>query len=147
MSTVRDLLDAKGDDVLLVAPNTTIGRLAQRMREERVGAFVVSRDGHRLDGLITEREIVLGMARHGAEVVHLRVGALMQHSVVTCAPGGSIRSAMVAMTRARVRHLPVVDAGRLCGIVSIGDVIKSFVDDADLEARVLRDAYLARSST
>lgn len=147
MSTVRDLLDAKGDGVLLVTPNTTIGRIAQRMREERVGAFVVSRDGHRLDGLITEREIVFGMARHGAEVVHLRVSALMQHSVVTCAPGDSIRSAMVAMTRARVRHLPVVGAGRLRGIVSIGDVIKSFVDDADLEARVLRDAYLARSST
>ena len=147
MSTVRDLLDAKGDDVLQVTPATTIAQIAQRMREDRVGAFVVSRDGHRVDGVITEREIVLGVARHGAEVVHLRASELMRHTVVTCAPGDSIRSAMTAMTRARVRHLPVVDAGRLVGIVSIGDVIKSFVDDADLEARVLRDAYLARSST
>ena len=146
MSTVRDLLDAKGDDVLRVPPDMTIGRIAQRMREERVGAFVVSGDGQRLDGLITEREIVLGMARSGEAVVQLRARDLMQHSVVTCAPGDSIRSAMAAMTRARVRHLPVVDGGRLRGIVSIGDVIKSFVDDADLEARVLRDAYLARSS-
>jgi CBS domain-containing protein len=146
MSTVRDLLDAKGDDVLLVAPDMTIERVAQRMREERVGAFVVSRDGLRVDGLITERDIVLGVARHGGEVVHLRVRDLMQHSVATWAPGDSIRSAMAAMTRTRVRHLPVVDAGRLRGIVSIGDVIKSFVDDAELEARVLRDAYLARSS-
>ena len=146
MSTVRDLLDAKGDDVLRVPPDMTIGRIAQRMREERVGAFVVSGDGQRLDGLITEREIVLGMARSGEAVVQLRARDLMQHSVVTCAPGDSIRSAMAAMTRARVRHLPVVDGGRLRCIVSIGDVIKSFVDDADLEARVLRDAYLARSS-
>ena len=146
MSTVRDLLDTKGDEVLQVTPDTTIERIAQRMREARVGAFVVSRDGRRLEGLITEREIVLGMARHGAEVVHLRARDLMHHSVVTCAPGDSIRSAMTSMTRARVRHLPVVDAGALCGIVSIGDVIKSFVDDSDLEARVLRDAYLARSS-
>jgi CBS domain-containing protein len=145
MSTVRDLLDAKGNDVLEVSPTETIERVAQRMREDRVGALVVSRDGRRVDGLITERDLVLGMARHGGEVVHLRARDLMQHSVLTCAPVDSIRSAMAAMTRARVRHLPVVDVGRLCGLVSIGDVIKSFVDDADLEARVLRDAYLARS--
>jgi CBS domain-containing protein len=146
MRTVRDLLDAKGDDVLWVMPDTTIERIAQRMREERVGAVVVSRDGQRVDGLVTERDIVLGVARHGGEVAHLRARDVMQHSVETCAPGDSIRAAMVAMTRTRVRQLPVVDAGRLRGIVSIGDVIKSFVDDAELEARVLRDAYLARSS-
>jgi CBS domain-containing protein len=147
MSTVRDLLDAKGDEVLRVTPDTTIERIAQRMREERVGALVVSRDGLRLDGLITERDLVLGVARHGGAVVQFRARDLMQHSVVTCAPGDSLRSAMAAMTRARVRHLPVVDTGRLRGIVSIGDVVKSLVDDADLETRVLRDAYLARSST
>lgn len=147
MSSVRDLLDVKGDDVLQVTPGTTIGRVAQRMREARVGALVVTRDGHRVDGLITERDIVLGVARHGGEVVHLRTTDLMQHSVVTCAPDDSIRSAMATMTRARVRHLPVVEGGRLRGLISIGDVIKSFVDDAELEARVLRDAYLARSST
>jgi CBS domain-containing protein len=146
MTTVRDLLDVKGTEVLQVTPETTIGRVAQFMREERVGAFVVSRDGHRLDGLITERDIVLGLARSGGEVVHLRARDLMHHSVVTCAPSDSIRSAMTAMTRARVRHLPVVERGRLCGLVSIGDVIKSFVDDAELETRVLRDAYLARTS-
>jgi CBS domain-containing protein len=146
MSTVRALLDAKGHEVLQVTPDTAIERVAHRMREARVGAFVVSRDGHRLDGLITERDIVLGIARHGGDVVHLRASDLMQHSVSTCAPGDSIRSAMATMTRARVRHLPVVDGRGVCGIVSIGDVIKSFVDDADLETRVLRDAYLARSS-
>jgi CBS domain-containing protein len=147
MSTVRDLLDVKGDEVLQVPPDMSIERVAQRMRERRVGAFVVSEDGERLDGLITERDIVLGMARRGGAVVHLRATDLMQHSVVTCAPSDSIRSAMTLMTQNRVRHLPVVEGGRLRGIVSIGDVIKSFVDDSDLEARVLRDAYLARTST
>jgi CBS domain-containing protein len=146
VSTVRDLLDTKGRDVLQVTPETTIVRVAQFMREERVGAFVVSRDGQHVDGLITERDLVLGMARHGGEVVHLRAAELMRHSVDTCAPSDSIRSAMATMTRTRVRHLPVVEGGRLCGMVSIGDVIKSFVDDADLETRVLRDAYLARTS-
>jgi CBS domain-containing protein len=146
MRTVRDLLDLKGDEVLQVTPTTTIERIAQRMREERVGALVVSRDGHHVDGLITERDIVVGIAKYGGEVVHLRTTELMQHSVVTCAPDDSIRSAMATMTRTRVRHLPVVEAGRLRGLVSIGDVIKSFIDDAELEARVLRDAYIARSS-
>ena len=146
MRTVRDLLDAKGDEVLQVSPTMTVERIAQRMREERVGAFVVSRDGQHVDGLVTERDLVLGVARHGGDVVHLRARDLMQHSVETCAPGDSIRSAMATMTRTRMRHLPVVERGRLLGLVSIGDVIKSFVDDADLETRVLRDAYLARSS-
>jgi CBS domain-containing protein len=146
MSTVRDLLDVKGREVLQVTPETTIERVAQFMREERVGAFVVSRDGQHVDGLITERDLVLGLARHGAAVVRLRAGDLMHHSVETCTPDDSIRSAMRTMTRTRVRHLPVVEGGRMCGLVSIGDVIKSFVDDAELEARVLRDAYLARSS-
>jgi CBS domain-containing protein len=146
VSTVRDLLAVKGPEVLQVTPETTIERVAQFMREERVGAFVVSRDGQHVDGLITERDLVLGMARHGAAVVRLRAGDLMHHSVETCAPDDSIRSAMRTMTRTRVRHLPVVEGGRMCGLVSIGDVIKSFVDDAELEARVLRDAYLARSS-
>ncbi len=130
-----------------MTPDTTIERIAQRMCSDRVGAFVVSSDGLRLDGLVTERDVVLCVARHGGAVVQLRAHDVMQHSAVTCAPGDSLRSAMAAMTRARVRHLPVVDGGCLRGIVSIGDVVKSLVDDAELESRVLRDAYLARSST
>ena len=147
MSTVRDLLDRKGTEVLVVPPSMTITWVARHMRRERIGAFVVSRDGRRVEGLITEREIVHGLARHGADVLEMRASEVMRHSVVTCAPTESIRVAMDRMTRLRVRHLPVVDAGRLCGIVSIGDVVKSVVDDVDLESRVLRDAYLARSSS
>jgi CBS domain-containing protein len=147
MSTVRDLLDRKGTEVLVVPPSMTIARVARHMREERIGAFVVSRDGRRVEGLITEREIVYGLARHGAGVLEMRASEVMQRSVVTCAPTESIRVAMERMTHVRVRHLPVVEAGRLCGIVSIGDVVKSVVDDVDLESRVLRDAYLARSSS
>jgi CBS domain-containing protein len=147
MSTVRALLDRKGTEVLVVPPSMTIARVAWHMREERIGAFVVSNDGRRVEGLVTEREIVYGLARHGASVLDMRAGEIMQRSVITCAPTESIRVAMERMTRLRVRHLPVVDAGVLCGIVSIGDVVKAVVDDVDLESRVLRDAYLARSSS
>ncbi len=146
MSSVRDVLRAKGTEVLMVTPDTPVERVAQRMRHDNVGAYVVSRDRRHLDGLITERDIVFGFARHGAALAEMRASALMTHVVATCRPEDSVRSVMATMTRARVRHVPVLDDGGLCGIVSIGDVIKSYVDETDLEARVLRDIYLARRS-
>ena len=146
MSLVRDVLGAKGTDVLMVAPDTPVWKVAQRMRHENVGAFVVSKDHQHLDGLITERDIVFALGHHGSGVADMRASAVMSRGVETCAIDDSIRSVMATMTRARVRHLPVLDHGELCGMVSIGDLIKIFVDEADLEVRVLRDVYLARRS-
>jgi CBS domain-containing protein len=146
MSRVCDVLRAKGDRVLMVAPDTPAVRVAQRMREEHVGAFVVSSDGRRVEGLITERDIVLGLARYGQGLFALRASELISQAVHTCRPDDSVRSAMATMTNSRVRHLPVVEHGELCGIISIGDVIKSYVDETDLEASVMRDAYLAQRS-
>jgi CBS domain-containing protein len=147
MSFVRDLLGSKGAEVLMVAPDTPVLRVAQRMRHDNVGAFVVSGDGHHVDGVITERDIVFGLTRHGPALGELHASALMSHAVETCALADSVRSVMATMTRARVRHVLVLDHGELCGIVSIGDLIKSYVDDTDLETRVLRDVYLAHRST
>jgi CBS domain-containing protein len=143
MSTVADVLRVKGDHVLMVTPEVRVLHVAQRMRQENVGAFVVSRDGRQLDGLITERDIVHGIARHGTAVVDMPASALMSHTAHSCSPRDSVRSAMAEMTRMRVRHLPVLDKGELRGIISIGDVVKACVDDAELENRVLRDAYIA----
>ena len=147
MSLVRDVLGAKGTDVLMVEPDTPVWKVAQRMRHENVGAFVVSKDHHHVDGLITERDIVFALGFHGSAVANMRAAALMTHTVETCAPNDSVRSVMATMTRARVRHVPVVDHGELCGMVSIGDLIKSFVDEAELEVRVLRDVYLTRRTS
>jgi CBS domain-containing protein len=146
MSRVSDVLRAKGDRVLMVAPDTPAVRVAQRMREEHVGAFVVSGDGRRVEGLITERDIVLGLARFGQGLFALRASELISQAVHTCRSDDSVRSAMATMTNSRVRHLPVVEHGELRGIISIGDVIKSYVDETDLEASVMRDAYLAQRS-
>lgn len=144
MSRVRDVLDVKGDDVRVVTPETTVARVAQRMRAEQIGAFVVApADGHMV-GLVAERDIVFGMARHGAMVLDMPVTAVMTRAVTTCRPDDSVRAVMRTMTRARVRHLPVVEGTRLRGIISIGDVVKASVDDADLEASVMRDAYLTQ---
>jgi CBS domain-containing protein len=144
MSRVRDILATKGGEVLTVEPSTPVLRVAQRMFAEQIGAFVVSPDGQRLDGLVVERDIVFGLARHGDAVLNLPVSAVMTRAVITCHPDDTVRSAMTEMTRSRVRHLLVVEDGRLRGIISIGDVVKASIDDADLEANVMRDAYLMR---
>jgi CBS domain-containing protein len=146
MSQISDVLRAKGQRVLMVPPGMPVVRVAQRMREEHVGAFVVSSDGRRMEGLITERDIVFGIARHGEAMLALPVSALMSQAVHTCRFDDSVRSAMTTMTNSRVRHLPVVEHGEVCGIISIGDVIKTYVDETDLEASVMRDAYLAHRS-
>jgi len=144
MSRVREILSVKGDHVRTITPDTLLVRAAQRMRAEQVGAFVVSTDGERIEGLVAERDIVHALARHGASAAELAVSAVMTRAVITCAPNDTVRSVMTEMTRARVRHLPVVDGARLCGIISIGDVVKACIDDADLETGVIRDAYLAQ---
>ena len=139
---VDDILKAKGRDVSTTSPDTAVIRIAQRLRLERIGALVVSGDGHRVEGIITERDIVVAIARDGADALGLHAADVMTRSVRTCSPDDRVRDVMVEMTNTRVRHLPVVEHGTLCGIVSIGDVVKSCLDDADLEVRVLRDAYL-----
>jgi len=139
---VDDILKVKGRDVSTTSPDVAVIRVAERMRLERIGALVVSRDAHLVEGIITERDIVSGIARHGAHALGMRTGDVMTRWVRTCSPADRVRDVMVEMTNTRVRHLPVVDHGELCGIVSIGDVVKSCLADADLEVRVLRDAYL-----
>jgi CBS domain-containing protein len=139
---VDDILEAKGREVSTIPRDTTVRRVVERMRLQRIGALVVSSDGVRVEGLITETDIISALARSGAQALDLPARDVMTGAVRTCSPDDRVRDVMVEMTMHRVRHVPVVDHGQLCGIVSIGDVVKSVVDDADLEIRVLRDAYL-----
>ena len=139
---VEAILNTKGRRVATIRPDETVATATHRLRLEGVGALVVSRDGDRVDGVISERDIVRGLTQHGAELLNKRVADVMTRAVVTCSATDSISHVMAEMTRRRVRHLPVLDGGRLCGIVSIGDVVKNRLDEAELEANVLRDAYL-----
>jgi CBS domain-containing protein len=100
---------------------------------------VVSEDGITVLGLISERDIVRGLTEHGTKAPHIAVSELMISPAVTCTPGESIRAVMARMTRYSVRHLPVVEGGKLCGIVSIGDVVKHRLDELELETNVLRE--------
>ena len=142
---VREILDAKGQGVVTIRSDATLSTAVHRLALERIGALVVSDDGLRVAGILSERDIVAGLARDGADLLAAgrRVAELMTRNVVTCGPDDTVKHLMAEMTRRRVRHLPVVVGDRLVGIVSIGDVVKSRLGEVELEADVLREAYIA----
>jgi CBS domain-containing protein len=143
MMTVEQLLNTKGREVATIEPDATVALAAHRLRARGVGALVVSRGGGVIAGIISERDIVRGLAEHGRDLLDRRVSDLMTRSVTTCSPTDSVRDLMAVMTQRRIRHLPVAREGTLCGIVSIGDVVKNRLEEMQLETGVLRDAYLA----
>jgi CBS domain-containing protein len=139
------ILREKGGVVETVRPDAKLMLAVHRMRLQNVGALVVSRDGTQVEGVLSERDIVRGLTRFGADLLEMGVAAVMSRGVPVCSPGDSITSVMDKMTRTRNRHVPVVEDGRLCGIVSLGDIVKRRLEDMQLETNVLRDAYLGRS--
>ena len=140
---VSEILNAKGSAVVTVRPHESIDALAHRFKLERIGSAVVSTDGDSIDGIISERDLVRGLADHRDELLTKTVEDLMTRSVATCEPDDSVKDVMRIMTQRRIRHLPVTVAGKLVGIVSIGDVVKNRLDDMELEANVLRDSLIA----
>ena len=142
---IREILDAKGRDVVTVRPEDTVAGALQRLARERIGALVVSADGRHVAGILAERDVVRALAKEGTAVVasDRRVAGLMARDVITCTPEDTVVQVMAEMTRRRVRHLPVIDGGKLAGIVSIGDIVKNRLEEVELEADVLRGAYLA----
>jgi CBS domain-containing protein len=141
--TIQNILRHKGNKVVTISPDTKIATAAHRLRLERIGAIVVTGDGGRVEGILSERDIVHGLTEHDAAVADLPVSALMSRNVHTCGPDAEIRDVMHLMTLHRIRHVPVVENGELRGIVSIGDVVKSRLQDMELEANVLHDYFVA----
>jgi CBS domain-containing protein len=139
---VDAVLAAKGREVATVHPSATLHTVAQRLRLERIGSLVVLDDG-KLAGMISERDVVHAFAAHRAEAAEIKVTDVMARDLVTCRPEDSLTRVLGLMTRHRVRHLPVLEAGRLVGMISIGDAVKHRLDELELEAAVLRDAYIA----
>ena len=141
---VASILKTKGTHVATIAPTATVRTAVEQMRRHRIGSLVVSENGDRIVGLIAEREVVHGLADHGEQLLHRQVLDVMSAAVVTATSEDSLTKVMAQMTRYRARHVPIVDAGRLVGLVSIGDVVKHRLDELELETNVLRDAFLAR---
>jgi CBS domain-containing protein len=140
---VSDIIKTKGSVVKTVEPETSARELSVRLHAEQIGAMVVSRDGHSIDGIVTEREIAYGLAAYGSELPTLPVSRLMAKAVTVCSPDDTITHVMKVMTQRRVRHVLVKDGDRLVGIVSIGDILKHRVDELELEANVMRDYAVA----
>ena len=139
---VEVVLAAKGREVASINPSATLATVAQRLRLEGIGSLVVLEDG-KLAGMISERDVVHAFAAHRAEAAEIKVADVMARDLVTCRPDDSLTRVLGLMTRHRVRHLPVLEGGRLVGLISIGDAVKHRLDELELEAAVLRDAYIA----
>ena len=139
---VESILESKGHDVQTVVSDLSLVLAIHQLSTKGIGALVVSDDGRGVNGLLSEREVVRGLAKHGAGLLDLRVRDVMARSVPVCSSQDTIRAAMAEMTRSRNRHLPVVDGGVLAGLISIGDVVKHRLEELELEALVLRGAAL-----
>jgi CBS domain-containing protein len=135
---VETILRNKGNRVATIRPDATVAAAVDMLNRERIGALVVSEDGKAVDGILSERDIVIALAEHGAALLSRPVDRIMTRTVITCDPTDTVVALMAEMTNRRIRHFPVVAGGRLCGIVSIGDLVKSRLDEVEFEADSLR---------
>ena len=139
---VESILKGKGSDVQTIGPSVSIVLAVHQLSTMGIGALVVSGDGRKVDGILGEREIVRGLAKHNVGLLDMQVHEVMDRAPTICSSQDTIRHAMAEMTRTRNRHLPVVDEGALCGLISIGDVVKHRLEELELETLVLRDVAL-----
>lgn len=121
---VAALLRSKGSEVVSVRPDATVAAAITLLGEKNFGALVVSADGSSVDGIISERDIVRHLDKQGGDLLEQPVSSIATANVTTCAPGDPVDGLMSIMTAGRFRHVPVVDDGRLAGVISIGDVVK-----------------------
>jgi len=140
---VADILRIKGSVVKTVKPDKTALELSRQLRDEQIGAMVVSDDGRSIVGIISERDLAYALGVHGSELSRIVVSKLMTRVVVVCSPEDTITDVMKLMTQRRIRHLPVKKGDQLVGIISIGDVLKHRLDELELEANVMRDYAVA----
>lgn len=142
--TVQRILKQKGTYSPVVNPTIKIIDVVNTLEAEEVGALIVSTDGKKIDGIISERDVVLGIAQFGAKVLEKTVGDLMTKDVATCTAGDPVAGVMALMAEKRIRHVPVIDDGELAGIVSIRDIIQLRLDEVQADADAMRD-YITRA--
>ena len=140
--TVRNLLDRKGRHVTAVKSDASIQDVIDKLEAEEVGALVVTDNGENILGLVSERDVIRAMKKFGEEVFRQPVGDIMRRDVVTCDIDAPMIGAMHLMNKHQIRQVPVVDNGKLCGIVAIHDVVENRLKELQREADALRD-YVA----
>ncbi len=141
---VQNLLDQKGTMVVTIAGNATVGAVVSELARHRIGALVVSLDGLQIDGIVSERDIVRHLSELHGDLLDQPVTSIMSTQVRTCSPSDDVSSVMTLMTEQRIRHVPVIDNGRLCGLISIGDVVKSRMGELEKDRNELLEYITAR---
>lgn len=139
---VAAVLKRKGNRIVSAAPEDSVAAVTRLLTEHRIGAVLVT-DGDGLPvGILSERDIVRAVARDGAAALDRPAADLMTRELITATPTDTVADMMAVMTQRRIRHVPIVESGRVVGVISIGDVVKARIDDAELEVESLR-GYVA----
>ena len=137
---VGHILASKGREVKTIRPNVSIAEALRRLRAEGIGSLVVSENGTNLAGILSDRDILDAIADHGIDILGESVRGVMTEKVFTCSRDDRVSAIMALMTKRRIRHVPVVEGDcRLCGMISIGDVVKQRLDEIQGEADALRE--------
>ena len=136
---VKNILAGKNGDVVTIEPSADLAAAVRLLTVRRIGALVVLGADHRVIGILSERDIVRALAERGPTALSEPVSQVMTRDVKTCSEDDTVEGLMDQMTTGRFRHMPVVQQGKLIGIVSIGDVVKSRVEEIGHEAKSLRD--------
>ena len=135
---VKNVLQLKGHEIISVSPDNSLLEVAKTLRENKIGAVLVCEDAGRMCGVLSERDIIIAIAKHGSNILSGKVSDFMTEGVYTCSPDDDMKKVMEQMTRRRVRHLPVVDEGNVVGMISIGDVVKQRMAETEAEAEALK---------
>jgi CBS domain-containing protein len=135
---VSQILKSKSDDgVVTLPPGTSVGKVAETLSLRRIGAIVISKDGKKVAGIVSERDIVRELGRRGPACMSDTVDSIMTSKVTTCARTDKADDVLQRMTDGRFRHLPVVEAGQMVGLISIGDVVKARLSELSMEKDAL----------
>ena len=137
--TVRAILNRKGNDVVTIGPTETIAQAAALLAKHRIGAVPVVDTTGRIDGILSERDIVRLLTEGGSTVLSVQVHLIMTRTVFICSEKNTVTYVMEKMTSGKYRHMPVVDGGLLVGIISIGDVVKHRIEQIEHEAKKMRE--------
>jgi CBS domain-containing protein len=140
--TVKAILSRKGTDVVTVEPKTNLNEAVQLLGQRRIGAVVVTGADRRVIGILSERDIVRAMGERGHQILDETVDSVMTRRVVTCAEADTVSEIMERMTAGKFRHVPVIENGRLAGIISIGDVVKYRLEEIQKESEALKEYIL-----
>jgi CBS domain-containing protein len=141
--TVKAILSRKGNDVITIEPTVTLSAAVNILAERRIGALVVVAGADKqVAGILSERDIVRALAQRGPGALQEPVGQVMTRRVVTCTESDTVAALMERMTQGKFRHLPVVERGKLVGLVSIGDVVKHRLGEMEHESNALREYIL-----